>query len=209
MQQSRFLALMENFDRFTEIQSAAMNAEDASVLQYAKTLDSLETKLNQISNSFQQFYMSIANGPVVGGFLELLNNVITNLSSYDPVTSITKVLSLIGALKNVIQLIFTTITAGARATMMEIKTEQKAIFGSAPGWAESLGRKIAQGIQQGLAEEAPNTRAAVEGGIQAPTARNGRASWARGLTGLGVATQMVGLGISQNTTGGYWTSNIL
>ena len=207
MQQSRFLALMENYERFTEIQESAMNAEDASILQYAKTLDSLETRLNQISNSFQQFYMSIANGPVVGGFLEILNNVITNLSSYDPVTSITKVLSLIGALKNVIQLIFTTITAGARATMTQIKTEQKAIFGSAPGWAESLGRKIAQGIQKGLAEEAPNTRAAVEGGIQTPIRRDRSASWARGLTGAGVAAQMVGLGISQNTMGGYWLSN--
>ena len=64
---------MENYERFSEIQEAAMNAEDASVLQYAKTLDSLETKLNQISNSFQQFYMSILNGPVIGSFLSFLN----------------------------------------------------------------------------------------------------------------------------------------
>lgn len=204
---------MENYDRFAEIQSAAMNAEDASILQYSKTLDSLETKLNQISNSFQQFYMSIANGPVVGGFLEILNNVITSLSSYDPVTSIAKVLSLIGALKNVLQLIFTTITTGARATMEEIKRNQNAIFGSAPGWAESIGRKIAQGIRKGLADEADQNRAAVEnglqpsGGIQAPIARNRRATRARWMTGLGVAAQMVGLGISQNTTGGYWLSN--
>lgn len=208
-QQSRFLALMENYERFTEIQESAMNAEDASVLQYAKTLDSLETKLNQISNSFQQFYMSIANGPVVGGFLEILNNVITNLSSYDPVTSITKVLSLISSLKNVIQLIFTTITAGAQATMTQIKENQNAIFGSAPGWAESIGRKIAQGIQKGLADEANQTRAAVEGGVQAPTAKDKSATRARWAIGLGTAFQMAGLGISQNTMGGYWTSNVL
>lgn len=208
-QQSRFLALMENYERFTEIQESAMNAEDASVLQYAKTLDSLETKLNQISNSFQQFYMSIANGPVVGGFLEILNNVITNLSSYDPVTSITKVLSLISSLKNVIQLIFTTITAGAQATMTQIKENQNAIFGSAPGWAESIGRKIAQGIQKGLADEASQTRAAVEGGVQAPTAKDKSATRARWAIGLGTAFQMAGLGISQNTMGGYWTSNVL
>lgn len=208
-QQSRFLALMENYERFTEIQESAMNAEDASVLQYAKTLDSLETKLNQISNSFQQFYMSIANGPVVGGFLEILNNVITNLSSYDPVTSITKVLSLISSLKNVIQLIFTTITAGAQATMTQIKENQNAIFGSAPGWAESIGRKIAQGIQKGLADEASQTRTAVEGGVQAPTVKDKSATRARWAIGLGTAFQMAGLGISQNTMGGYWTSNVL
>lgn len=208
-QQSRFLALMENYERFTEIQESAMNAEDASVLQYAKTLDSLETKLNQISNSFQQFYMSIANGPVVGGFLEILNNVITNLSLYDPVTSIAKVLSLISSLKNVIQLIFTTITAGAQATMTQIKENQNAIFGSAPGWAESIGRKIAQGIQKGLADEASQTRAAVEGGVQAPTAKDKSATRARWAAGLGAVFQMAGLGISQNTMGGYWTSNVL
>lgn len=208
-QQSRFLALMENYERFTEIQESAMNAEDASVLQYAKTLDSLETKLNQISNSFQQFYMSIANGPVVGGFLEILNNVITNLSLYDPVTSIAKVLSLISSLKNVIQLIFTTITAGAQATMTQIKENQNAIFGSAPGWAESIGRKIAQGIQKGLADEASQTRAAIEGGVQAPTAKDKSATRARWAAGLGAAFQTAGLGISQNTMGGYWTSNVL
>ena len=208
-QQSRFLALMENYERFTEIQESAMNAEDASVLQYAKTLDSLETKLNQISNSFQQFYMSIANGPVVGGFLEILNNIITNLSLYDPVTSIAKVLSLISSLKNVIQLIFTTITAGAQATMTQIKENQNAIFGSAPGWAESIGRKIVKGIQKGLADEASQTRAAAESGVQAPTAKDKRATGARWATGLGTAFQMVGLGISQDTMGGYWTSNVL
>lgn len=200
---------MENYDRFVEIQSAAMNSEDAGVLQYSKTLDSLETKLNQISNSFQQFYMSIANGPVVGGFLEILNNVITNLSSYDPVTAIAKVLSLISSLKNVIQLIFTTITAGASATMTQIKENQNAIFGSAPGWAESLGRKIAQGIQKGLAESSEQNRAAVEGAVQAPATRGWKANLARGLTAGGTAAQMIGLGISQNTMGGYWTSNTL
>ena len=208
-QQSRFLALMENYERFTEIQESAMNAEDASILQYAKTLDSLETKLNQISNSFQQFYMSIANGPVVGGFLEILNNVITNLSSYDPVTSIAKVLSLISSLKNVIQLIFTTITASAQATMTQIKENQNAIFGSAPGWAESIGRKIAQGIQKGLADEASQTRATVEGGVQATIAKDKSATRARWAIGLGTAFQMAGLGISQNTMGGYWASNAL
>lgn len=208
-QQSRFLALMENYERFTEIRESAMNAEDASILQYAKTLDSLETKLNQISNSFQQFYMSIANGPVVGGFLEILNNVITNLSSYDPVTSIAKVLSLISSLKNVIQLIFTTITASAQATMTQIKENQNAIFGSAPGWAESIGRKIAQGIQKGLADEASQTRATVEGGVQATIAKDKSATRARWAIGLGTAFQMAGLGISQNTMGGYWASNAL
>ena len=92
-QQSRFLALMENYDRLVEIQNAAMDSEDASVLQYAKTLDSLESKLNQISNSFQQFYMSIVNGPVIGSFLSIINNVITNLSSLPKLLSITKILS--------------------------------------------------------------------------------------------------------------------
>ena len=42
-QQSRFIALVDNWERLEEVSSAAYDSEDAGLLQYAKTLDSLET----------------------------------------------------------------------------------------------------------------------------------------------------------------------
>ena len=104
-QQSRFLALMENYDRLVEIQNAAMDSEDASVLQYAKTLDSLESKLNQISNSFQQFYMSILNGPVIGEFLTFLNSMITGFSKLGNFSALFNIASIIRGVKTLASLI--------------------------------------------------------------------------------------------------------
>jgi hypothetical protein len=56
-QQSRFIALVDNWERLDEVAGIANNAEDAGLLQYSKTLDSFDAKLNKLKNSFQSFYM--------------------------------------------------------------------------------------------------------------------------------------------------------
>jgi TP901 family phage tail tape measure protein len=45
-QQSRFIALVDNWERLDEVTGIANNAEDAGLLQYSKTLDSFDAKLN-------------------------------------------------------------------------------------------------------------------------------------------------------------------
>ena len=45
-QQSRFLALMSDSARLHELYNAAIDSEDASLIQYAKTLDSMDSKIN-------------------------------------------------------------------------------------------------------------------------------------------------------------------
>jgi hypothetical protein len=83
-QQSRFIALVDNWERLDEVSKAATDADDAGLLQYAKTMDSLETKINTVSNSFQQFYMSAFNGDFFKGALDIINNIITSLSKVGP-----------------------------------------------------------------------------------------------------------------------------
>ena len=100
-QQSRFLALVSNHDRYMEVKDAAENSEDAGLLQYSKTLDSLETKLNNISTSFQQFYMGIFNGPLVGKGLDFINNLIKGFNQLGKLASATTILSIITGLKSV------------------------------------------------------------------------------------------------------------
>jgi len=51
-QQSRFIALVDNWERLDEVTGIAQNSEDAGLLQYAKTLDSFDAKLNKLKNSF-------------------------------------------------------------------------------------------------------------------------------------------------------------
>jgi TP901 family phage tail tape measure protein len=52
-QQSRFIALVDNWERLDEISNVANNeADDAGLLQYSKTLDSLDAKINNLKTSF-------------------------------------------------------------------------------------------------------------------------------------------------------------
>lgn len=223
-QQSRFLALMENYDRYTEIQNAALNSEDAGILQYTKTLDSLQSKLNQISNSFQQFYMSIINGPVIGTILNVINNIIASLSSLPKIISIAKVLTFVSQIKTVIQLVFNLITTGLKETSISIRQWRQSITGGEIlPWAERLGQSIASYIAKGIQANGKEISGAIQGNVnvgqeQAPGSNNlPRIDFAqtrkfktgRGLYIGGTLAQMGSALISDDTDVGYgWKTGI-
>ena len=86
-QQSRFLALMQDFSRTTELTSMAYNAAGSGQEQFEKTLESLDAKLTKLKTEWQNFIMGIANSDLVKGvidfgskLLETLNNIIDKLS---------------------------------------------------------------------------------------------------------------------------------
>ena len=60
-QQSRFIAMMSNYDRTMELVNAANNSAGASQKQFEKTTESLESKLNKLSNAWNAFTMNLAN----------------------------------------------------------------------------------------------------------------------------------------------------
>ena len=60
-QQSRFIAMMGDYERTTELMNYATDAEGASQEQFNKTLDSLEAKINKMKNAWDQFLMGIMN----------------------------------------------------------------------------------------------------------------------------------------------------
>lgn len=141
---------MENYDRFAEIQESAMNAEDASVLQYAKTLDSLETKLNQISNSFQQFYMSILNGPVIGSFLSFLNQVITGFTKLGNFSSLFNIISIIKGVKTLASFLLTTFSK----TGSDISVRLKQSFLETVSVAKDIGARAGEAYGSSFASAA-------------------------------------------------------
>ena len=100
-QQSRFLALMSDSERLHELYNAAINSEDASLVQYAKTLDSIDGKMNQLSTSFQQFYMSIMNGETIKGILDILIRFVDRLNEVGPLGATSIVASLLSAVSQV------------------------------------------------------------------------------------------------------------
>ena len=86
-QQSRFIAMMSNYNRTVELMDYANNSAGASTEQFNKTLDSLEAKLNKFKNAWNEFLMGIMNdswikGAVSGAtfLLDKVNKLINTLS---------------------------------------------------------------------------------------------------------------------------------
>ena len=106
-QQSRFIAMMSNYERTMELVDAANNSAGASQRQFEKTLDSMEAKLNKLKNAWDQFTMGLMNNQIIKlgvdaltGFLTVTNKIINALSALTgPFQGVTKsVLTLVSTL---------------------------------------------------------------------------------------------------------------
>ena len=100
-QQSRFIALMSNNARLTQLTAAANSAAGASQKQYEKTLESLETKLNRLKNAANEFLTTIGNSDVIKGAIDMLTgllNILNKATSWGPryVQMFTKTAAAIG-----------------------------------------------------------------------------------------------------------------
>ena len=106
-QQSRFIAMMSNYDRTMELVGAANNSAGASQEQFNKTLESLDAKLQRLKNAWDQFVMGLANNEVIKlgvdtltGILETVNKLTESLSGGNGlVKSLVSLITVIGALK--------------------------------------------------------------------------------------------------------------
>lgn len=76
-QQSRFIAMMQDYDRTMELVNAAYDSNGSSQKQFEKTTESLESKLNELKNAWNEFAMGIANSDIIKGGVDLLTQIIT------------------------------------------------------------------------------------------------------------------------------------
>lgn len=68
---------MQDYGRTTELVNAANNAAGASNEQFSKTLDSLESKVEKLKNSWHTFTLGLMNNELIKGVIEALNDFIT------------------------------------------------------------------------------------------------------------------------------------
>lgn len=80
-QQSRFLAMMSDYDRTMELVDAAYNSTGASQAQFDKTLESLEAKLNNLANAWNAFTMGLANSDLIKGAVDMLTALLTGINN--------------------------------------------------------------------------------------------------------------------------------
>lgn len=89
-QQSRFVALMQDYSHTVELVDAAYNSAGTSQKQYEKTLDSLQTKFNAFKNAWDTFTMSLFDNHIVKTavdagktILNILNQVLDKFDVLD------------------------------------------------------------------------------------------------------------------------------
>ena len=80
-QQSRFIAMMSDYSRTQELVTAANSSAGASNEQFEKTMDSLESKLNELKNAWDSFTMGIMNSDVLKAGIDLLTGILTAINN--------------------------------------------------------------------------------------------------------------------------------
>ena len=73
--------MMSNYDRTMELVNAAYSSNGASAEQFAKTQDSLQSKLNKLSDEWERFTMGLANSAVIKGAVDLLTNLLSTINN--------------------------------------------------------------------------------------------------------------------------------
>lgn len=79
-QQSRFIAIMQDYAKTTELVNAAYNSTGSGQKQFEKTLDSLASKLTKLKNAWDQFTMGLANNEIIGAAVTLLTGLLTTIN---------------------------------------------------------------------------------------------------------------------------------
>lgn len=79
-QQSRFIAMMADYARTTDLVNLANNSAGASAEQFEKTQASLATALNRLKNAWDQFTMGLANNQIIKVVIDLIANFIETIN---------------------------------------------------------------------------------------------------------------------------------
>ena len=86
-QQSRFIAMMSDYGRTTELVNEAQNSTGASQRQFEKTQESLATSLQKLKNAWDQFLMGLANNEVLKTGVDALTSIVETLNKATEILS--------------------------------------------------------------------------------------------------------------------------
>lgn len=172
-QQSRFIAMMSDYERTMELVNAANNSAGASQKQFEKTTKSLEAKINRLKNSWDTFVQGLANSSFIKASVDaltLLLNVLNKITDVfgansisDFAITLTLIVSIFSKLRTVIDgaikkyQTFSDLMKGGK--VLKVATQTATTAGSTAGF------------QTGAAEAIPGMTAAVaeatENGVMA------------------------------------------
>lgn len=157
-QQSRFIAMMQDYGRTQELVTAANTSAGASQKQFEKTMESLEAKVEKLKNAWHEFTMGIANSDLVKfgvdaltKLLEIVNKATSAFGGF--AGSLTKIGTVLTVFK-VGKSLFQKIPENFKEAMVDVV--RQAIEGgekAAEGAAEGARRKQQELAKQGGARQ--------------------------------------------------------
>ena len=129
-QQSRFLALVSSYDRLKELSETAANSEDASQLQFLKTLDSIEAKTQQFQTSMQSLYTDAGIENLYKGILDYGTKIIDTWTDMPrvfnlPIPAIINMGTTFANLATIVTTVFGIIKARVAANIAAITAQEK------------------------------------------------------------------------------------
>lgn len=87
-QQSRFIALLDNWGETQRLMDISANSAGTGSKQLALAMDSIETKLNQLKATWQSFYSEFLSSDFFKGVLDTANKLLSVLTSLAKVPAI-------------------------------------------------------------------------------------------------------------------------
>ena len=81
-QQSRLIAMMEDYERVTELQEISQRSAGATAAQAATYLEGMEASLNKIQVAWEKIVMTVTDNEVLIGFLDYIGEVLDDIGSF-------------------------------------------------------------------------------------------------------------------------------
>lgn len=149
-QQSRFLALMDGYERTVELMETAAEAEGKADQQFAKYADTVEYRLKQLQTKWEEFKVSITNSDLWKGMLTTASNLLDRLNNVD-----TKRLVIGGAMgiiigKQLISALTKQIASSAQTVSNAFNNVTKKIADDFYKRSGALGNSITEGLINSL-----------------------------------------------------------
>ena len=79
-QQSRFITLMQNWDRVLELAEESENSAGMQALMHAKAMESLNSKVEQMGVAWQQFISNLTDSDTIKGLVDMVTRLLNQIN---------------------------------------------------------------------------------------------------------------------------------
>lgn len=123
-QQSRFMSLMQNWDRALELTEASQKSAGAATRMHQAAMEGLDASLNNLTNSWQKLISNLANGDTFKGLIDTLTKIIKWFADGD---TMLKILTVTFTTYNAITLVHNARLAAAGKEYKNLNTALKTV----------------------------------------------------------------------------------